>query len=345
MSNQKHLGGDRFFTYINPAGKRATEYEEMTLYAQPEPKNWHWQGWLTRFPDGRPPWIAESTALRCEDWFRFRDPSGMWQRPYVAFQASRAVHVEALMHTAVSRGVLAGFSKRWGGEILAKYLQASAHPEYGLFRAFAYGQREALSDSLGNAITYNSSDKVRYAQDVAIYGMELAGALDGFSESAGKDAWMDDPVLQGAREAVERIMNVRDWGEIIVATNLLFEPLWGSLFRDEFFMRFGPHNGDPITPMLTETAESDLERNLGWTKPFMRLVLDDTSHGEANRRVVLDWLATWRPIVERACLALAPLFELAPVRPKDFRSAYEQVTARTESLLTELALSSVSRDN
>ncbi len=338
MSDPQRLGGDRWFTYITPAGKRATEYEELTLYVQPEPKNWQWQGWLSRFPGGRPPWVEESTALRCEDWFRFRDPSGMWQRNYVAAQAARAGHIEDLVRTAASRGVLAGLPARWGCEILAKYWQACAHPEYGLFRAFAYAQREALSDSLGNALTYNASDKVRYAQDVAIYGMELAAALDGFDEAAGKTAWMEDATLQGARAAVERIMSVRDWGEIIVATNLVFEPLWGSLVRDEFFMRFGPYNGDSVTPMLAETAESDFERNLRWTQAFIRLVVDDAAAGAANRGIVRDWLASWRPVVDTACQALAPLFELAPVRPRDFQSAYARVSARTNALHAELGL-------
>lgn len=344
MSESRHLGGDKWFTYIAPAGKRATEYEELTLYVQPEPKNWHWQGWLTRFPDGRPAWVAESTALRCEDWFRFRDPSAMWQRPYVAAQAARAGHIEELVRTAAAHGVLASLPPRWGCEILAKYLQACAHPEYGLFRTFAYAQREALSDSLGNALTYNAADKVRYAQDIAIYGMELAAALDGFDEAEGRTAWMSDPLLQGAREAVERIMDVRDWGEIIVATNLLFEPLWGSLVRDEFFMCFGPYNGDSITPMLAETAEADLDRNLRWTKAFLRLVLDDATHGGANRRIVREWLAIWRPVAERPCHELAPLFESAPVRPRDFRSAYARVIARVDAIHAELGLGSALRD-
>ncbi|MGD9764835.1 MAG: toluene hydroxylase [Candidatus Binatia bacterium] len=339
MSAPKHMGGDKWFTYIAPKGKRATEYEELTLYVQPEPKNWQWQGWLTRFPDGRPPWVVESTALRCEDWFRFRDPSAMWQRPYVAFQAARVSHLEAMMRTAASRGVFESFSERWVG-ILEKYLQACAHPEYGLFRAFAYAQREALSDSLGNALTYNSSDKVRYAQDLAIYGMELAGARAGFSETAGKETWLNDPLLQGAREVVERIMALSDWGEITVASNLLFEPLWGSLIRAEFFMGVAPHNGDATTPMLAETAESDLDRNVRWTKSFLQLVLDDQTNGSANREILLEWLARWRPLVDRACRELAPLFDLAPVRPLEFAAAYGRVSTRAEAVLAQFGLSS-----
>ena len=39
--------------------------------------------------DGRAPWREESTALRHPDWFAFRDPAQLWQRPYVRMQAEQ----------------------------------------------------------------------------------------------------------------------------------------------------------------------------------------------------------------------------------------------------------------
>lgn len=336
MNKSEHLGGDRRFTYIKPSGKRASEYEELTLHVQPDPEKWQWQGWLSRFPDGRPAWDVDSTALRCEDWFRFRDPSAMWQRPYVATQAARSRHIETLIRTAGSEFTVEGFSEGWGVKLLGQYLQASAHQEYGLFRAFAFAQREALSDSIGNTMTYNASDKVRYAQDVVMYSMELETVIEGFESSSGRSAWMNDPILQGAREVVENIMATRDWAEITVATNLLFEPLWGSLFRREFFMRFGAHNGDAVTPLLVETAESDMNRNIDWTKTFIELVTQDKSHGEANSRVLREWLEKWRPLVDNACDGLRPLFDIPKMRPVAFDEALESARKRARETLGNL---------
>jgi hypothetical protein len=63
------LSGKREFSYIQPRqGRRTTEYEELTLYVQQDPKQFAWAGWTMLSPEGRPAWVEESTALRCGDW-------------------------------------------------------------------------------------------------------------------------------------------------------------------------------------------------------------------------------------------------------------------------------------
>lgn len=63
--------------------RRAAPATLRDLYVQQDPKQFAWAGWTLLSPEGRPPWVEASTALRCSDWWVFRDPSKTWQRPYV----------------------------------------------------------------------------------------------------------------------------------------------------------------------------------------------------------------------------------------------------------------------
>ena len=289
-------------------------------------------------PEGRPPWVEESTALRCSDWWAFRDPSKTWQRPYVTLQAEQGKGIERLLTTAKARGILSDFDARWRDPVLSHYYAACAFFEYGLFRAFSYAQREALADVIGNVCIFNAADKIRYAQEISLYGMELAQALPGFTDADAKQTWLTDPLWQGVRENMEKLMVLRDWGEIIAAANLIFEPLVGELVRTEFFLRSAPRNGDSVTPAIIESAELDWDRNRKWTQAFAQLMLTDSTHAAANRQILQGWIDTWTPLTLKAAHALAPLFELPSVQSHPFATALTRVQQAHTTWLAELTL-------
>lgn len=339
---REEFSGKREFAYIEPRqGKRATEYEELTLYVQQDPSQFAWAGWTLLSAEGRPAWTADSTALRCSNWWAFRDPNKTWQRPYVNLQAEQSRGLERLLTAAAAKGVFADFDPVWCDPILSHHYAACAFFEYGLFRAFSYAQREALADVIGNACVFNAADKIRYAQEISLYGMELAQALPHFSDASAKQTWLTDPLWQGVRENVEKVMVLRDWGEVIVATNLVFEPLIGELVRVEFFLRSAPRNGDSVTPAIIESAELDWERNRKWTLAFARLVLNDPSHAVHNREVVQRWIDTWTPLTLKAIQGLAPLFDLPAVKAQSFSQALARVQQAFRTLLAEVGLSTL----
>jgi hypothetical protein len=333
------LAGKREYAYIQPRqGRRTTEYEELTLYVQQDPKQFAWAGWTMLSPEGRPAWVEESTALRCSDWWAFRDPSKTWQRPYVTLQAEQGKSLERLLTAAKARGVLVDFDEHWRDPILSRHYAACAFFEYGLFRAFSYAQREALADVIGNVCIFNAADKIRYAQEISLYGMELAQALPGFSDAEAKQTWLTDSLWQGVRENIEKLMVLRDWGEIIIAANLIFEPLVGELVRAEFFLRAAPRHGDSVTPALIESAELDWERNRQWTHAFAQLLLSDPTHAAANRQLLQGWIDHWTPLTLRAAQALAPLFALSTTPSQPFAAALARVQQAHTTWLTELGL-------
>jgi hypothetical protein len=335
------FSGSRQFTYFTPKGRHPTEYEDLTLHIQPDPNVFALQGWFTHFPNGRAPWTPESTALRCTNWWEFQDPSKQWQRTYVAAQAEQERGLDRIVDAARSEGLFADFDETWAKTILGKYYAAYACLEYGLFRCFSYAQREALSATAGNVCIFNAADKIRHAQDIALYGMDLAEALPGFSDAEAKTVWLEDPVYQGARKTVEGLMASQDWGEVIIGTNLAFEPVFGVLARVQFFSRFAPRNGDAITPAILATVENDWQRNLKWTKELVQVLLRDPEHGQGNAKVITEWLAKWLPLTRAAMQGFAPLFDVPAVKPHSFAQACERVEGQYTALLKELNLDAV----
>ena len=58
------------------------------------------------------------------------------------------------------------------------------------------------------------------------------------------------PRRSGSRPArrSRQLTAVGDWGELLFATNIVFEQLVGQLFRSELVMQIAARNGDYITP-------------------------------------------------------------------------------------------------
>lgn len=343
MTAERHdeFSGKREFSYIQPRqGRRATEYEELTLHIQQDPKHFAWAGWPILTPEGRSTWSEDTTAVRSSDWWVFRDPNKTWQRPYVKLQAEQGRALGRLIETAKARDLFASCDSVWMQDILARHYAACAFVEYGLFRAFSYAQREALSEVVGNPCVFNAADKIRYAQEISLYGMDLAQALPGFSDAEAKSTWLNDPQWQGVRENVERLMVTRDWAEVIVATNVVFEPLVGELLRVEFFLRCAPRNGDSVTPALVESAEGDWERNRKWTRVFLQFLLEDPDHAVPNRQTIQRWIDHWTPVSLTAARGLAPLFDRPTVQAQSFAEALARVRQTHAALLGEVGLTS-----
>jgi hypothetical protein len=322
------------FRYFVPAKRRATQYEEVTLHVQWDPKNYAAQGWFNRDSNGRPSWDEQSTALKATDWWAYRDPQEEWFRPYVTRQAAIGGGIERTIASARRSELFSGMTPLWR-EFLAGHYAAYRFPEYGLFMALCYAQREALSDVVACPLVFQGLEKDRHAQDIALYCMELEGAVEGFSDARCKDLWIRSPVWQPARMFIEQLLACRDWGEINFAINLIYEPLIAALFNTEFVLRFAPRHGDAITSAVTEGAESDREIRRNAAAEFVRFLL---AQDPDNRSVMETWIAKWAPQARVAMNALAPLFESVEVRVQSFVTAHDRVFSDWRHLLAESGL-------
>jgi methane monooxygenase component A beta chain/propane monooxygenase small subunit len=210
---------------------------------------------------------------------------------------------------------------------------------YAQFLAMSYAVREALTSAVTFALAFEAQDNLRHLQDVVHATFDLAEAFPGWSDEGARAAWMTAPEWQPARQALEGMLALEDWGEILVAINLVFEPLVGTLVKRELLARNAPCNGDPLTTGLMATMATDVERHQGWTQQLVRTLLADAEHGAHNRTVIAGWLERWTPAASRAVDAFAPVFAIPGlVIAEPFEACAQRVRFDHVSLCAGLAL-------
>jgi ferredoxin-NADP reductase/ferredoxin len=296
---------EREFSWFAPAGRRATLYEDVTIDTQPSIHRHLSRGWPVSFGDGRGIWNDASTALRCTDWFAFRDPGQQWERPF--YQAATAVEhqLQSALGSAAEQGLIADFSADWL-RFLRSSLQIPAFVEHGLWFALATAARDCLSDSVATCVCLQAAHKQRSAQAIVLYAMDLEPHLGcELPITAARQAFLREPAWQPTRRYLERLAATADWGEVIVAANLCFEPVVGTLIRRELGTRAAAANGDTITPVLARAATQEWEWARAWTVALVRFLTSDADHGAHNRTVIDGWLADWMAQAQEAAAAIS----------------------------------------
>ncbi len=306
-----HDESEREFTWFRAARRRASIYEDVTVDTQPSVHRHLTRGWPVSFEDGRGTWNDASTALQSTDWFDFRDPGEQWERPF--YQAGTAVEqqIEGAMRSAAQEGLLDDFHPEWV-QFLRAYLQVPAYVEHGLWFALATIARDCLSDTVATCVCLQAAMKQRSAQAIVLYAMDLEQHHGTFDLARARETFLEDERWQPARRYLERLAATHDWGEVIIAANLCFEPLVGTLLRRELGIRAAAANGDTITPVLARVATQEWEWARAWSTELVRFLNADRGSGGENRELIESWVKAWQPAAIEAVLALAPLADGVP---------------------------------
>jgi propane monooxygenase small subunit len=201
-------------------------------------------------------------------------------------------------------------------------------------------QRNAPTNMINNALAVGAAHKLRFAQDLMLYNLEISEQLDGFDGSAHRVAWQEDPVWQGVRENVELLTATRDWAETFFATALVFEPLVGELFRSGFVMQSAALQGDFVTPTLMGAGEADTHREERTARHLFELLLNDPEYAGENRRQLQEWLASWVPRSLEAGRQLQPVWSQLSEKVVTFEDSLARAKARFGDLLDGLGLES-----
>ncbi|ACC38600.1 aromatic/alkene monooxygenase hydroxylase subunit beta [Mycobacterium marinum] len=332
---------ERELTYIQPQKRRLSEYEAVICNAQPDMGQFDSGGWYLLRPDGLGCQDARTTALVHPNWFDYRDPSGLWQRSYINMAAQQERSIAGASSSAKANGALGEIAPDWL-HLVARYYEAYGSFEWGMFKAHAFVTREALSDTLSMTYTFSAMDRLRHQQDIALYSLGLYEQAPGYTEGAGREAWLNDPACQGARRLVERLLSLRDWGEMVTMTNLVVEPLIATVIGSEFFRRLAPLHGDPVTAVIEMTVEADRRRNRAATQALVKMLTADTDRAgrpvpaAENRDLMQRWVDSWYPDALAAVDAFLPVFDAAPVGSGGGEQAKRRVVSATADIL-ELA--------
>ncbi len=328
----------RKYRYFDPKGKRATHYEDMTVDVQPDPERYLIQDWIIEFPTGGGAYGKDATKAKSSNWHEFRAPDQEWERTHYQRQSHIEGMVQGVIQNARRSGAPKAFDRSWT-KILQTHLGAWKHAEFGLGTSLMQAQRYGYTQMINNATLTNSSYKLRLAQDITLYLAEIGEEIDGWSDEAGKAAWMEDGIWQGTREAVETIMGSSDYVEQYLAINLVFEPLVGELFRSGFLMQVAAANADFVTPSVMSAAEADYERNLANAIDFAFMLVNDAEHGAENRKLFDGWLGKHRALADKAAAGLQPIWSQPHSKPLSYDDARATSMERLEHIFGELGLS------
>ena len=327
----------RKYNYFEPKGRKATHYEDMTVDVQPDPERYLLQDWIISFPDGTPTYSKDWTAARSSNWHKFRAIDQEWERTHYQRQSTICGMVQNTIENGRKAGAPARFDKAWV-KILQDHLGAYKHAEFGLGTSTMQAQRYGYTQMVNNAILTNSSYKMRFTQDLTLYLSEIALDIPGFDLNAGKQHWLEDPIWQGTRKSVESIMGSSDYLEQYFATNAVFEPLVGELFRSGFLMQAASAQNDFITPSVVSAAEADYERNLANTVELFHLLGEDPEFGAHNIKLFNGWLAKHAKLANDAARLLQPIWSQPRVKVTSFADAHRRALGRLQGIADELGL-------
>jgi propane monooxygenase small subunit len=330
----------RSFSYYTPQKRRASVYEDVTVDVQPDPERYLIQGWIYGFADGIGGYRQDWTALKSHNWHEFRDPNEEWEQTIYRNSANVVRQVQQTIANAKAADAFAGWNSAWA-KAVERHVCAWAHAEHGIgLYVYTPAQRDAPTNMINNAIAVGATHKLRFAQDLILYNLEISESLDGFDGSAHRDAWQNDKVWQGVRETVERLTATRDWAEALFATTLVFEPLVGELFRSHFVMQVAAPHGDYVTPAIMGTGEADTAREQRVARRLFELLLNDPQHADENRAQLQQWLEKWTAPSLAAARQLQPIWSQVPEKVVRFEDSLGRARRRFTDLLDDLGLES-----
>ena len=334
----KFAGSDsRKYNYFTPKGRKATHYEDMTLDVQPDPKRYLLQDWIINFADGTPTYFEGWTAAKSSDWHAYRAVDEEWERTHYQRQST----IEGMISQSVENGRRSGaptrIDKVWV-KVLERHLGAYKHAEFGLATSLMQAQRYGYTQMVNSTILTNSSYKMRFAQDLTLYLSDIGMDIDGFDADIGKKHWLEDPMWQPTRQLIETIGGATDYMEQYFATNIVFEPLVGELFRSGFIMQAAASQNDFMTPTVVSSAEGDYQRNLANTVELVHMLISDPAHSAHNTTLFNGWLEQYGDLAVNAAKNLQPIWSMPHNKVAQFSDAYANAIARIQNIATQVGL-------
>jgi propane 2-monooxygenase small subunit len=355
----------RRYNYFKPAKRKQTHYEDVTVEVQPDPRHYLSQGWIYGFADGSRGYPLTWTKLKAwgvdkpepergpgsgglpknfewpaHGWHEFRDPNEEWEMTLYRYNANVVRQVNQNIENARQGKAFEMWTPNWV-RFVERNVGAWMHIEHilGLY-VFAACNRSGPTNMHNTAMAVNSTHKIRFAQDLALYNLTLSEEIDGFDGAAHIEAWNSDAEWQAVRALCEALTAVQDdWGESIFATNVVFEPLIGELFRSNLVMQAAAGNGDFVTPTVVGAGEYDFaQRDLRWTIACFAPLTEDREFADHNRELMQGWLSKWVPMALDAARRMQPLWSQPDAKPPRFEDSLDKAKNRFAGICSDLGL-------
>ncbi len=272
--------------------------------------------WHARYQLGSP--------FRLQDWELFRDPRETTYTRYTEIQKTEEALVEGLRRSLDPQSHDRGLDSAWLDR-LDGVLGTLRYPVHGLQMIAAYVGSMAPSGRIAIVCLLQAADEVRRIQHLAQRMRELQYLRPAFG-TRSLELWREDAHWQPLREAIEKLLVTYDWGEALIALNLVLKPAFDTVCTVHLASE-ARRNGDALLAHVLISLERDCRWHRQWSRALMQLALAES----ADTRALLERCAEhWRPAVERAVHALARPFAL------DERTCAQALRAVDENCLALL---------
>lgn len=274
--------------------KTATRYQEASYDLQAT-TNFHYS------PLWEPNKVLNDvsrTALVMQDWYAFKDPRQFYYGTYVQARAKLQETTEANYGFFEKRG-LADKLPAEVVELVTQLMLPLRHVELGANLNNVYGTAYGYGTVLTQAMLYNGMDRLGIAQYISRIGLMLDGN-SGDSLAAAKVLWMQDPMWQGVRRYVEKMLVTKDWFELFLAQDVVMDILMFDLIYRQLDEKLNALGGGDIA-VLTDFMQVWNKDNSRWVDSVLKIAAAESEH---NKALMTTWLNDW---TERAVTDLGPL--------------------------------------
>jgi toluene monooxygenase system protein E len=251
----------------------------------------------------------EGSTLHCDDWEAFNDPRRTTYRGYNEVQDQKEAVVDGLLREIDETEYDSGLAEDWVA-FLDRWYAPLRYPAHGLQMLAAYIAQLAPASRITNCAAFQAADEIRRLQRTAYRTAQLASHRSGIDTAAHLHQWETAAELQPLRELVERALVTYDWGESLVATNVVVKPHLDRFINQVLAGALAAANGDPILQSIHFSLDEDARWHRQWTEAVLGVAIADT---ESNASVVSGWIDRWRPLATASIEAYADVVAQAPV--------------------------------
>lgn len=251
----------------------------------------------------------EGSRLQAGDWGTFADPRATTYRSYTELQDDKETVVDGLLREIDETGYDERLPDDWV-RFLHRWYAPLRYPAHGLAMLAAYVGQMAPDSRITNCASFQAADAMRGVQRIAYRTAQLGAHRSGVDTEEHRAFWEDSDALQPLRELVERALVAYDWGEALVALNVVVKPRLDRLVNRELFGDLAHLNGDPVLRDIHFSLDEDAMWHRDWTEALLSFAVRDTPH---NAGVVGEWVDAWTPLATEAVKRLAGVADLAPI--------------------------------
>ncbi|MCF6194326.1 MAG: hypothetical protein L3J46_08350 [Kangiellaceae bacterium] len=237
----------------------------------------------------------EGSLLKHEDWDAYTDPEEMVYRTYNLIQDGQENYVEGLLKQFSDREHDSSLSEQCMTR-LAKLYTPSRYLIHTLQMASIYLGSIAPSASIANVLYFQSADMLRALNHTAYRTVELSKQPSaGNIGKTEREVWEDDPIWQGFRELMEKLLVTYDFSEGLIALQFVAKPAIEECILRELG-RIARHNGDLLLGLLNDALLVDSERQRRQARELQSFI----TQKDGNQEHIDKIIAKWQPLADKA---------------------------------------------